>query len=732
MDILGTVWFCLLAALGFGFVIFIHELGHFLFAKWAGVRVDRFSIGFGPVILRRQIGETEYALSLLPLGGYVKMLGQEDTPTEVTGEAKTDPRSYLAKSWKWQTAILLGGVLFNLISSYIILIGIAWYGKPTIAPVVGSIISEIKDEGGHPQPSPAVQIGLRVGDRILTINDQLMREFDNIQMAIISSGREPLVMTVERRDAEGKPQQLRLPTEGPGIAAAPNFDQGRLTYGFGQMEGIEILQSMTYTGQDFPDAPKFGERIVAIAGQPVPDYTNGQQLRDLLIAHVGTSIPLTLRRGDQERSVTLPFAGLEPDAGLVIGLPVRINKAPPRLDGAAEGLLAGDVVLAVDGAPIAGLQRFLAAIRPSLNAGRAITIRVWRDGAERDVTVQGRDVHGRALLNAELGPVTGFLPLMPDAFDGKPSPLAAAGIMPGDAIIDQPPFTPDRLLKPMEVAVVSGGQRTLIPMSKEDTVAALHQVRSGLLGRVFGGKPAPTLADELRGKRVTAVDGGVLQLITRDGIAVSVPPRALSESGWATLATSLKPGDWITGVVPVADGYAFEVARGAGEPKSVTITPRDPGVVLVLEPLAMTTYQLKSWTEAFSIANDAAYAMIFKTLHIIPKFFQSTKDGGLDPSKALTGPIGIFNMLKVSAERFGIVKYLELMALIGLNLFLVNLLPIPVTDGGQLMFLAIETATGRQLAPWARNLAMWIGLIMVLALMVYVIGLDILRLMGLN
>ena len=732
MDILGTIWFCLLAALGFGFVIFIHELGHFLFAKWAGVRVDRFSIGFGPVILRRQIGETEYALSLLPLGGYVKMLGQEDTPTEVTGEAKTDPRSYLAKSWKWQSLILLGGVLFNLISSYIILIGIAWYGKPTIAPVVGSVVSEIKDERGHPQPSPAAQIGLRVGDRILTINGQPMREFDNIQMAIISSGRDPLVMTVERRDAAGNPQQLRLPAEGPGVPAAPNFDQGRLTFGFGQMEGVEILEALTYTGQPPAEAPAFGERIVAIAGQPVPEYANGQQVRDLLVPHVGTTIDLTLRRGDKERRVTIPFAGLEPDAGLVLGLPVRINKAPPQLDGAPVGLLAGDVVLAVDGAPIAGLQRVLAAIRPSLNAGRPITLRVWRAGEEQDVIVQGRDVHGRALLNAELGPVTGFLPLMPDAFDGQPSPLAAAGIKPGDAIIDQPTLAPDRLLKPLEVAVVSGGQRALIPLSKEDTVAALRQIRPGLLARVVGTTGDPSLVDALRGKRVTAIDGGVLQLVTRDGIAVSLPPRALSDSGWTTLTAGLQVGDWITGVVPVPEGYAFEVARGAGAPRSVTITPRDPGVVLVLEPLAMTTYQLTSWTEAFSIANDAAYTMIFKTLQIIPKFFQSTRDGGLDPNKALTGPIGIFNMLKVSAERFGVVKYLELMALIGLNLFLVNLLPIPITDGGQLMFLAIETSTGRQLAPWARNLAMWIGLAMVLTLMVYVIGLDILRLIGLN
>ena len=145
----------------------------------------------------------------------------------------------------------------------------------------------------------------------------------------------------------------------------------------------------------------------------------------------------------------------------------------------------------------------------------------------------------------------------------------------------------------------------------------------------------------------------------------------------------------------------------------------------------MRIYELESWTEAFSIANTAAYTMIVKTLQIIPKFFQSPEQGGLDPNKSLTGPIGIFSMLKGSVERFGFIKYLELMALIGLNLFLINLLPIPITDGGQLLFLGIETATGKPLAPWARNIAMWIGLLMVASLMLYVIGLDVLRLSGL-
>jgi regulator of sigma E protease len=726
MEVLGTVWFCLLAALGFGFVIFIHELGHFLFAKWAGVRVDRFSIGFGPVILRKQIGETEYALSLLPLGGYVKMLGQEDTPTEITGEAKTDPRSYLAKSYWWQTAILLGGVLFNLISSYLILIGIAWYGKTTIEPVVGSVVSTIKDEQGHQQPSPAARIGLKAGDRILTINGQPMREFDTIQMAIISSGKEPLVMTVERKSADGKAEVLRLPPEGPGVAAAPDFDQGRLTFGIKQMEGLTVAFADAYDGTPPEETPKPGERIIAIAGKPVPANATGQMLRDLLQPYAGTTVEITLK-GTQERTVTLPYGGEGFDGTMASGFPVRIDAMVEGGDPA--GLRAGDIIVSVDGQPVAGKLRFMGATRAALNEGRTLAMRVWRDGQEIDLTVHGRDLNGRQMVGAVPDSVSGFLPVLPLAFDGKPSPLADAGIVPGDAIIDLNQSGKD-VLHPLEAAVVSGGQRVLVPLSRTDGVAANRAIAPGRMERLLGSAGTPSLSSELRGKRVTGVDGGVLQLTTRDGIAVSLPPRTLSDAGWSALTSGVKAGDWFTGIVPTAEGFAVEIIRGAGQPKSVTIKPRDPGIALILDPVAMTTYQLKSWTEAFSIANDAAYTMVVKTLQIIPKFFKSTKDGGLDPNKSLTGPIGIFRMLQASAERYGIVKYLELMALIGLNLFLINLLPIPITDGGQLMFLTIEAVTRRPLVPWARNFAMYIGLAMVAALMLYVIGLDILREIG--
>src|ERR1700687_1547861 len=98
----------LLVLVGIGLVIFFHELGHFAVAKWCDVFVERFSIGFGPILWSRKYGETEYALSAIPFGGYVKMLGQDDMdPSQLTSEelAKA-PRSYSAKSVSQRMAII--------------------------------------------------------------------------------------------------------------------------------------------------------------------------------------------------------------------------------------------------------------------------------------------------------------------------------------------------------------------------------------------------------------------------------------------------------------------------------------------------------------------------------------------------------------------------------------------------------------------------------------------------
>ena len=334
---------------------------------------------------------------------------------------------------------------------------------------------------------------------------------------------------------------------------------------------------------------------------------------------------------------------------------------------------------------------------------------------------------------------SGYLPLIPRSFDGSDSPLAQARLVPGDAIIgrDEPRSPEDQHQEQLEV--VSGGAVRLIPLSDDDYLVLKKTVAVSPLYKMIGGAATPSLQSQLTGMRVenTGADGqgypdkGMIHLSDRDGVKRSVSLRSLSRSGSEALLGGLRAGDWITGVVAQEDGgRALEVVRGAGAvPHQVVVRPRDVGTTLVLG-VEMKPYALHDWSEAFTIADDAAYTMVVKTLQIIPRFFRSTEEGGIDANKSLTGPIGIFSALKGSAERFGFDSYLNLLALIGLNLFLVNLLPIPITDGGRLLFLALESLMRRPLPAAARSVATWIGLAMVMSLMLYVIGLDILRHLG--
>ncbi|HNY66812.1 MAG TPA: RIP metalloprotease RseP [Deltaproteobacteria bacterium] len=155
-----------------GILIFIHELGHFILAKLNGVGVLKFSLGFGPAIVKKRIGETEYMISAVPLGGYVKMLGEDTREEDVTA---MDPmRSFARKSLKARASIVVAGPLFNLLLAIVIYMTIGWTGLPTVPPVIGTVLKD----------SPADQSGLKAGDRIVTIQNQPISEWDDIPLAM--------------------------------------------------------------------------------------------------------------------------------------------------------------------------------------------------------------------------------------------------------------------------------------------------------------------------------------------------------------------------------------------------------------------------------------------------------------------------------------------------------------------------------------------------------------------
>src|SRR5262245_54023479 len=188
---LTNVTSVIVLALGLGLVIFVHELGHFAVAKWVGVLVERFSIGFGPVLWSFRRGETEYAISAIPFGGYVKMLGQDDAnPGEmVREELRQNPRSYPAQSVPKRMAIISAGVIMNLIFGFIFFLIVYNVGVP-YTPAVLDLI-----EPGE----PAWQAGIERGDKVTRVNGNEIIEFEQLHQAIVLSepGRS-LELEVER------------------------------------------------------------------------------------------------------------------------------------------------------------------------------------------------------------------------------------------------------------------------------------------------------------------------------------------------------------------------------------------------------------------------------------------------------------------------------------------------------------------------------------------------------
>lgn len=188
------LFFILLGFLGMGFLVGFHELGHFLFAKFFNIRVPSFSLGFGPRIITKKIGETDFALSAIPFGGYVEIAGAAEVGQGDQKEAfATDKGSFAAKPFYQQLLVMLGGIMFNLAFAYVAMIIIFMAGIPKTPLMPNHTISAIH------QKSPAEKSELRVGDRIIAINqEEVGNSIQKIQQIIEPLALKETTIVIER------------------------------------------------------------------------------------------------------------------------------------------------------------------------------------------------------------------------------------------------------------------------------------------------------------------------------------------------------------------------------------------------------------------------------------------------------------------------------------------------------------------------------------------------------
>ena len=317
-----------------GVLIFVHELGHFLTAKLLRVRVEIFSLGFPPKLLSRQIGETDYRISVVPLGGYVKLLGEnpnDEVPPELL------PRSFLHRPLWQRAAIVLAGPAFNFLFAFLALFLLfAISGLPYVPTEVGRII-----EG-----SPAERAGLKPGDMIVAVDGTPVKRWEELSRQIREHGGQPLFLVVKRAD-----QDLEIKVTPEKRESENLFGQKVLAYQIGVASSERLVNQELGPLQALDEGLSYSLRITALTIQSIYKLVT----REISVDTLGGPIMIAQVAGKQAEmglSYLIHFmAVLSVNLTLLNLLPI------PVLDG---GHLVFLFLEAVRGKPLAVKHREMA------------------------------------------------------------------------------------------------------------------------------------------------------------------------------------------------------------------------------------------------------------------------------------------------------------------------------------------------------------------------------------
>ena len=613
-------------ALGIGLVIFVHELGHFIAARLCGVRVEIFSLGFGPRLLGWKRGSTVYQLALIPMGGFVKMAGEESP-----GGGAHEPDELPAKSVGQRFFIYSGGVLMNVLFALLVFPPILFFGVAFPEPLIGQV-----EPGG-----PAWKAGLEPGTRILAIDGEPIVSFEDLHTRI-GLAREDEVEMLVRAPGAGADSLVRV---------SPAYDAGL------GLRTIDVSMAPDPAGKltVVPDSPAFaaglrtGDRLVAVDGpgnDPPTRLMNrigrGEAVELVVERDLGPAEGGAAQGGDSPRSVerlsftvvpriaTRPakrddrFLSAEASSCRVIDLRGAEGARP-------LGLAVEDRVLFLDGKPVLQMGDFELALRAA--EGRAFELVVERGRREESWQVA-------ALAGNDLEQALRSVALVRDAESTR------AVILPGGAAAAAGLQSGDRILRI--------GTRTTQRWA--DVPAALKAEASP-------GTPVNVSVER------RDADGS---------------PRFLD----------------------------FQVTPGA---------PSGPEYGLQMGT-ATYLYRAPSFGAAVRVGFDASVRIMVDIWHFLSGIFR-----GSVSSENLGGIIAISQGSYMFAG-IGFTKLVFFLCMLSLNLAFINVLPIPVLDGGHLFFLLIEKIKGSPVNERILGYSQMVGLVLILGLVVFVTFNDLQRL----
>ncbi len=662
----------LLLVFGFGFVIFWHELGHFLAAKWAGVKVEQFAVGFGQALIsyRKGLGirfgtsgpeyqkraaaaleaeggnpagasvmkldaaaakeglsPTEYRLNWLPLGGYVKMLGQDDL--RPSGEIE-DPRSFNRASVPKRMVIISAGVIMNVILAAAAFWALFTVGFNTPPSVVGNMTIN----------SPAQLAGLQIGDEIVSFDGDRMHDFNKIALAVpLSAADEPVPMVI-RRNGEEETLEVRPRTSAamqqlPALGVGPTV---RL-----QLPEGEIDEAAAGANHPQNVVIRPGETVVAVEGQPVEldDYpVLYQALQD------GEPVTVTVETADgTQRDVTLepvfaPSFGTVTDIGGMLPR-VQIDGFADPDSPVAQKLQVGDVV-------VAGL---VTGKTDRLNNPSSEAFRNFVDAA------------GKAEQTVDLTVLR----------DGE---LVEANALPLKELVN------DRF--GLGVTIREDSTAPLVAAVAPDSPAAALGVRPGTT--------------------VTAINGTAV-------------------ADWYEIDQAFKR-------LTDGDELAIEFDDGTTTTLALTAATADRLGRNLYDTRAAQFMQRRLDTRQADNVVQALWWGVEETRYLILKFYLTLRriaTGDVPPS-LLNGPVGIIDVGTRIATTQNTDYMIWFLAMISANLAVVNFLPLPIVDGGLFCFLLYEAVRGKPPSPKVQYYTQIVGLLLIGSIFLFVTFNDLGRL----
>ncbi len=696
-SILTTMFDLMLVIAGFTLIIVLHELGHFLAARWAGIRVLAFAVGFGPAIVsfrkglgwrkgssepafralpasqRAGVSPTEYRVNVLPLGGYVKMLGQDDADPSARSN---EPDSYQQASVYKRMVVISAGVVANLISAVLLYIIVFSVGLKTEPPMIGAVLPGSPAATAVALNAAALGVtepGLRADDVVIRANGRTPDSFNDLQFAAAMSARNQPVRLEVRREGLAEPLRFEI---------VPRVDE------------TTRMLSLGVT-------PAFTARMA-----PAPNESQRQAVRTLL-----DSVGLT---------------SLQPDMTLT-----RVNDQP------ADS--AGDLRRAVersDGAPVRAVFEDA--------AGRTVDVALNPLPRFMDAYVPVDDRVRRPFTHLlGLTPALGVHEVIAD------SPAQRAGLKPGDVFVQVGDVEWPSLSAGIAELRASAGTSIPIAVARPQPDGSIAIVdigkvpvtRQGTLGFSYSGPtgdPAEKLGIVARWPAAAQPESGSVP----SGAALPIPAGArittINDQPVASLfdlrrqlITAARAHTSAADPLTVQLGFTTLVGPAAGEPRTLawSIPPADTQSLLALgydSPIPLTIFEpastlIRGENVLASVGKGVkeTHRVMMMTYLTFARLFEGTVK-----IEHLKGPVGIAHIGVLIADR-GTVWLLFFMALISVNLAVINFLPLPIVDGGHMLYLLYERFTGKQPPIAFQNAAALVGLVLIGTMFVIVTFHDV-------